>query len=269
MQPAPIPGFITKKETAEQFQRSHRQLTRDLADAMKVQDPKVLGNCRLRTEDGAAREGMGVTPELLDELRLGGHNPVWYLRVSWLEKTYGRRGHLRRRDPTTDDASNADNGEGPESFSRRDVVHVLRQQLRALEQDKQDLREELKIKNQQIADSNEREKETNSLMRDLHSLMGDLQSRLLPPPTEATIVLGAERPVEPTTQVTREAVLVDASPQPTAPEKGSRTPPDIGNRKSPRKPVPKKASTAKRHSPKPDAQPPPKPKGLFSRLFSR
>jgi len=50
----PVPGFITKKDAAENYQRSHRQITRDLADAMKVQDP-VDGGPKWRR--GAAEFG--------------------------------------------------------------------------------------------------------------------------------------------------------------------------------------------------------------------
>lgn len=281
MQPTPIPGFITKKETAEQFQRSHRQVTRDLADAMKVQNPKVLDHCRLRTEDGETREGTEVTPELIDELRLSGRNPVWYLRVSWLEKIYGRRGHGQRRESSSDDMLDDGAGERIVVSARPELVHVLRQQVRALEQDKQDLRDELKIKNHQIAERVEREKETNSLMRELHTLMADLQRRTLPPPTPPPVVPGAERPIEQATPVASEPVVVvsttvaDRAPSPkrpqkvAAPEKGSRPLADRRAHKSAHKHAAKKPSVGKKQSPKPDAQPPPKPKGFWFHFFSR
>ena len=185
MSSTPVPGFITKNETAQLFQRSHRQLTRDLADAMKIQNAKVLDNCRLHTQDGETREGIGVTAELLDELRLAGKNPVWYLRVTWLEKTYGRRGNPQRREQIPAAGFGAVGDEGSDVVSSRpDMVHVLRERIRGLELDKQDLRDEMKIKNQQMAERVEREKETNALIRDLHTLMADLQRRLPPPPTQ-------------------------------------------------------------------------------------
>ncbi|MGH3429833.1 MAG: hypothetical protein ACRDQZ_20065, partial [Mycobacteriales bacterium] len=118
---------------------------------MKMQNPKMLDHCRLRTEDGETREGIGVTPELLDQLRIKGKNPVWFLRVSWLEKTYGRRGRPQRREQTPSGTFTADTEEGSDGSSRPDMVRVLREQIRRLDQDKQDLRDEIKIKNQQIA----------------------------------------------------------------------------------------------------------------------
>jgi hypothetical protein len=274
MPPTPVPGFITKKETAQHFQRSHRQITRDLADAMKVQNPKVLDNCRLHTEDGETREGIGVTPELLDELRISGKNPVWYLRVSWLEKIYGRRGRPQRREQTSADAFTPEPEEGSDVSSRPDLVHVLRERIKGLEQDKQDLRDEMKIKNQQMADRVEREKETNALIRDLHTLMADLQRRL-PPPTQAPspqIMDGRTDEPRPV-QRAEEAVVTKSksNPSPTTPEKGNRAPTDRRHKRnqSRQKPAINKPAIAKKPPQKNDAPPTPKSKSLWSRLFPR
>jgi len=187
MPTTPVPGFITKKEASEKYERSHRQLTRDLADAMKVQNPKILDHCRLRTEDGEVIDGMGMLPDRIDQLCLDGKNPVWYLRTTWLEKKYGRRGHARRpsqRHAPEKVASKTE--EGSDTIARPELVHILQERISGLEQDKQDLRDEMKIKNHQIADRVEREKETNSLVRDLHNLMADMQQRLLPAPSART-----------------------------------------------------------------------------------
>ncbi len=275
MPSTPVPGFITKKETAQHFQRSHRQLTRDLADAMKMQNPKVLDNCRLHTEDGETREGIGVTPELLDELRIKGKNPVWYLRVTWLEKIYGRRGRPQRREQTPAGAFNADAEEGSDVSSRPDLVHVLRERIRGLEQDKQDLRDETKIKNQQIAERVEREKETNALIRDLHTLMADLQRRLLPPPTQTPppqIMDGRTDEPRPMQRAGDAGVTKPKStPPPTRPEKGSRLLTDQRQkRRRPRQKLAiKKSAVANKPPQKNDAPPTPKSKSLWSRLFPR
>ena len=276
MPSTPVPGFITKKETAQHFQRSHRQLTRDLADAMKVQNPKVLDNCRLHTEDGETREGMGVTPELLDELRIKGKNPVWYLRVTWLEKTYGRRGRPQRREQTPADAFTTDAEEGSDVVSSRpDLVHVLRERIRGLEQDKQDLRDDMKIKNQQIAERVEREKETNALIRDLHTLMADLQRRLLPPPTQTPPpqIMDGRTDEPPPMQRAGEAVVTKpkATPPTTMPKKGSRAIKDQRQKRnqSRHKPAMKKPATTKKPPQKNDTPPTPKSRSLWSRLFTR
>jgi hypothetical protein len=274
MPPTLVPGFITKKETAELFQRSHRQLTRDLADAMKVQNPKVLDNCRLRTEDGETRQGIGITPELLDQLRTEGKNPVWYLRTSWLEKTYGGRGRGQRRDQRPAVVFAADAEEGTDAASRPDLVHVLRERIRGLEADKQDLRDEMKIKNQQIADRVEREKETNALIRDLHTLMADSQRRLLPPIQVAT-PQGTDGYGESLTDA-RRPTEAEVIPPAKAAEKGSRrqVPPrqtpteQQPRRKQSRRKLANKGRTiAKNDSPVNAPAPASKSKSLWSRLF--
>jgi hypothetical protein len=264
-----VPGFITKKETAELFQRSHRQLTRDLADAMKVQDPKVLDNCRLRTEDGETRQGIGITPELLDQLRIEGKNPVWYLRTSWLEKTYGGRGQRRDQRPSTVFA--ADMEDGTDASSRPDLVHVLRERIRGLEADKQDLRDEMKIKNQQIADRVEREKETNALIRDLHTLMADSQRRLLPPiqvPTPHVAdgygepLADVPRPIEAEVRQPTKAAEKEIPRQTSTAQQPAR-------KQSRRKPVEKKRGITKNDSQGNTSAAATKSKSLWSRLFSQ
>lgn len=288
MPTTPVPGFITKKEASENYKRSHRQLTRDLTDAMMVQDPKVLENCRLRTEDGQLREGIGVTPKLIDALCIEGKNPVWYLRTTWLEKTYGRRGRARRPSQrhAPDDVA-PDTEEGTDAVSRPELVHVLRERIRGLEQDKQDLRDEMKIKNQQIADRVEREKETNALVRDLHNLMADMQQRLLPAPAgrvsepkaAAYIPADSAKPAPPDSKPPSSAAVVevDVHSPPAKPEKGSRRrrpkkskPKKRARRRSTRKLTTKKrTSTTAKAPPKKPSSEPLKSKGLWSRLFPR
>ena len=274
MPPTPVPGFITKKETAQHFQRSHRQLTRDLADAMKVQNPKVLDNCRLHTEDGETREGIGVTTELLDELRIKGKNPVWYLRTSWLEKTYGRRGRSQRREQTPAGAFNADAEEGSDVSSRPDLVHVLRERIKGLEQDKQDLRDEMKIKNQQMADRVEREKETNALIRDLHTLMADLQGdcrRRRRHRRRKSWTGGRMNPARCNVPRKRSSRKQNPLHRRRCRRRGVGFSQTSGKKRNqPRqKPAMKKPTIAKKPPQKNDAPPPPKSKSLWSRLFPR
>jgi hypothetical protein len=271
MTPSPIAGFITKKETAHLFQRSHRQITRDLADAMKMQNPKVLDNCRLRTEDGETRDGIGVTSELLDELRIAGKNPVWYLRVTWLEKMYGRRGRPQRPDKISPEEFTSEK-EGSDPSSRPDLVRVLRERIRGLEQDKEELRDEMRIKNQQIADRNEREKETNALIRNLQTLMADLQGRLLPSPTPiARQIMDAHPEGTASSSRTDETIVRKSKPVPSEikQEKGSRTLTKKPEPKSRHKVVVKKSAVPKKPEPNISTKPVRKSKSLWSRLFPR
>lgn len=286
MPSTPIAGFITKIEAAENYHRSHRQLSRDLSDAMKVQDSKVLANCRLGTEDGNVIEGVGVTPEIIDQLCADGKNPTWYLRAAWLEKTYGRRGAPRRRDRARSDVTTSDTEEGTSTLSRSELVPVLRERIQSLERDKQDMREELKIKNQQIADRVEREKETNALIRDLHTLMADLQQRLLPPPaqtampqiTDGQVTSRAEatNPTRSTSKPTAKDVEVNPpSQKPKKAMRRARTAPRSTTKRrknrsiSDRKPAHKKPAAPKHESSTKKAAAQTKSRSFLSRLFSR
>ena len=275
-----IPGFITKTDAVETYQRSHRQLSRDLADAMKVQNELVLENCQLRTENGNVLDGMGVTLELIDQLRKDGQNPVWYLRTSWLEKTYGRRGNVRRGQRRKPDVTMPSREKGSDSSSHPDVGRLLRERIEGLERDKQDLRDELRIKNQQIADRVEREKETNALIRDLHTLMADLQHRLLPSPTRGSVPQITEGHVESGPSKSRQrndapAADVHVAPS-TKPEKGSRhgsksarTTRKPSKRKTTRRSTSKKKSSSRQSkSPRTNASAASKPRSFLSRLFS-
>lgn len=281
MPSSPIPGFITKSEAVETYQRSHRQLSRDLADAMKVQNELVLENCRLRTEDGEVLEGMGIVPEVIDRLRNDGKNPAWFLRASWLEKTYGRRGSSRgsqQRKPAT---AMPGGEKGSDASSHPDIGRLLRERIEGLERDKQDLRDELRIKNQQIADRVEREKETNALIRDLHTLMADLQRRLLPSPTGTLLPQVTDGQVESrasnsTRRDESPAAEVEVVP-PAKSLKGSQprtttfsTTRKRSKRKAARRSTSKKKSpTRQPESSTTDATAAAKSRGFLSRLFSR
>lgn len=289
MPTTPVPGFITKKEASDKYERSHRQLTRDIADAMKLQNHKVLEHCRLRTEDGEVLEGIGMMPERIDQLCLDGKNPVWYFRTAWLEKQYGKRGHPRRpgtRHVPRDTDSRVQQGSEP--ASRPEVVDLLRERIEELERDKQDLREEMKIKNQQIDNRVEREKETNALIRDLHTLMADLQQRALPPPVSRTSppsaspYIVADTPPSPARDAGTPSSIRDGvveSNKPTAtPTKGtqqsakatSQTRKKKGKKKRMRSTVKKKPTSSPKKSPaKVPTRSPKKSKRLWSRLFSR
>ena len=178
-------GFLTKKEACRIYNRSHRQLTRDIGTAMTAKDERVLENVLLRTEDGESRDGIEVTTDLISTLRTEGLNPMWYVRAAWMENTFGKRLDPKRARQEETMAEPIE--EKADSFGKApEIVDLLRHQIQELERDKTELREELKIKNGQIRESSERAKETNVLTRDLHRLMMDLQQRLLPLPEGAT-----------------------------------------------------------------------------------
>jgi hypothetical protein len=284
MPSTPIAGFITKSEAAEQYQRSHRQLSRDLSDAMKLQDSKVLEHCRLHTEDGRVIEGMGVTPEIIDQLCVDGKNPTWYLRTTFLEKQYGRRGGTRRQVSASPDTTDAEKGSA--TAPRAGLEQILRDRIHDLERDKKDLKEELKIKNNQIAERVQLEKQTNELVRNLHTLMADLQRRLLPPPSQGSqqapthFIDDAPTTANPApSDESATAAAPKVTPPATADEKGSRRSttsrkPTSKNRKpraaSRRKSTAgKKPRRGKKEPAVTDAPNSTKSRSFLSRLFSR
>jgi hypothetical protein len=181
---SPLQGFITKKDVAERFDRSHRSLTRDLSAAVRSQDIDVLQNLRLRTDDGKIQEGTEVSLEMIQDMSNRGLTPTWYLLESWVKERYGEDAQRHQTQDALPDRSQL----SPEMTDSRttEVESLLRERIRELERDKDDLREELQIKNEQIGQANERGKETNVLMRDIHQLMGDMQNRLLPLPRNAS-----------------------------------------------------------------------------------
>jgi hypothetical protein len=284
MPSTPIAGFITKSEAAEQYQRSRRQLSRDLSDAMKLQDPKVLEHCRLHTEDGRVIEGMGVTPEIIDQLCVDGKNPTWYLRTTFLEKQYGRRGGTRRQVSASPDTTVADAEKGSATAPRAALEQILRDRIHDLERDKKDLKEELRIKNNQIAERVQLEKQTNELVRNLHTLMADLQRRLLPPPTaeppsHVPESLSEPHVVKTASRADDTAVKeVEITPPPSRVKKGSRqvgtpssTPTKQRRSRGParRTTSAKKTPAAKKKAPASEPTNATKPRSFLSRLFSR
>lgn len=87
-----ISGFVKKRTASQRYKRSPRQLTRDITVALEMRDMAMLAHLRIRTEDGAVFEGTELTPEQIKSLRDEGQNPMWFLRTSWLEETFGHRG---------------------------------------------------------------------------------------------------------------------------------------------------------------------------------
>ncbi len=230
--PSSLPsGFLTKKEACRRYKRSHRQLTRDLGAAMRASDERVLQNFRLRSEDGQSREGTEVSSDLISKLRLEGHNPMWYVRATWMEKTYGPRGEPREESaPQPSEEPAGDRGAPNAPDVHPDITQMYGKQMERIEEENARLRDELKIKNEQIRESNERQKETNVLMRDLHVLMKDLQQRLLPAPESKAPALTHGHVV-----ATSEAA--DATPL----EKGSGSPKRHAERTKSKASAPKRA----------------------------
>lgn len=231
MTPAPIPGFLTKKEVEERYGRSHRSLTRDFSVAVRRGDPKVLPHLKLQTEDGTVRSGTEVTLEQIQKWSNEGLSPTWYVEGEWAAERYGVR-------PTsTSQRPSAKTGDAPENAGEptkvrpdaTELVQRLEQQIQDLQHDKEKLYHELNIKNEQIQQANDRTRESNVLMKELQTLLGNVQERaLLPRPKQSTSdtvatvteadIKNDDRSTEPTT--VRSAKITSTKPRPRS-EKGS------------------------------------------------
>jgi hypothetical protein len=179
---AAIPGFIKKRSASQQYRRSPRQLTRDITVALEMRDETVLPHVCIRNEDGSVIEGTDITTDMVKELRAKGRNPMWYLRRTWLEQTYGLRGagdQPEKGDPDFDDDESAKpespaTGDGPVT---PDLVQLMQESIRELKADKVMLTEQLKIKDEQIRETTERWKESNYISQGLNQRLETMEKR--------------------------------------------------------------------------------------------
>ena len=88
----PPTGFATRPEASKLFNRSQRQLERDLDVAYLAEDHEILCRYKLMTKDGQLRDAKDVTTQQVKQLQSDGMIPVWYVETSYLEQEYGRKG---------------------------------------------------------------------------------------------------------------------------------------------------------------------------------
>lgn len=205
MDSSPIPGFITRKQAAEQCKRAERTLQRYWSRAMEQEDREVLEHLKLRTEDGDVIDGIDVTKDRIEELKRKGQNPTWFAQESWVGEKYGPRPEDSKKKASSPDVTDPAKPkvEGGH-VSENGMVELLKEQLAKRDEDIAHLRTELKTKNEQIDAANARTRESNVLMQELQRLLGNWQEqafRTLP-------VGGGENPNPPPQKV------ADAPPQP-------------------------------------------------------
>lgn len=180
---AAIPGFIKKRTASQQYRRSPRQLTRDLTVALEMRDETVLPHVCIRNEDGSVIEGTDITTDKVKELRSLGQNPMWYLRRTWLEQSFGLRGADDRPEKGDLDFEDDDESAKTEtpSVGERPVapnlVQLMQESIRELKQDKSMLTEQLKIKDVQIRETTERWKESNYISQGLNQRLEAMEKR--------------------------------------------------------------------------------------------
>lgn len=186
MTPAPIPGYLTKKEVEERYGRSHRSLTRDFSAAVRTKDVKVLPHLKLQTEDGTVRQGSEVTLEQIQKLSNQGQSPTWFVEGEWAAERYGSRPAAAAESAVKKSQELPDQGRSTgDRAESGELVHRLEERIKELQKDKEKLYNELSIKNEQIQQANDRTRESNVLMKELQTLLGNVQARaLLPLPAQ-------------------------------------------------------------------------------------
>jgi hypothetical protein len=189
--------YITKTEAARLYRRSERSISRDITNAVKFGDHRVLQHVELRLEDGTRRPGDELTIEEIVELRDRGLNPTWLLQTAWLKMTYGRRDEpvAANRDShfsVPPENTSDDQPALPEDLEQR--AAVLAAQNDALRQSNVDLRnqaerleKELDRRAEERREENELQKQNNVLMQQVYNLLSKMQEStgqvsILPPP---------------------------------------------------------------------------------------
>ncbi|MCA9049643.1 MAG: hypothetical protein KDA89_12995 [Planctomycetaceae bacterium] len=189
MDSSPITGFITRTAAGEKYQCTGRTLQRKWSAALEVRDESVLGNLQLVTEDEKVYDGTEVTKELIEQFKLAGLNPTWYVRESWMQQEFQRKAErivpntAKQGSPASENDAPAESisesEPTPERTYSAEYVALLREQIEEQRRDKAALRE-------QIAQYDETLNANTQLQQQLHILLKDMQDRLLPSPSRAT-----------------------------------------------------------------------------------
>ena len=171
-------GYVTRPEASKLFNRSQRQLERDLDVAYLAEDHEVLCRYKLMTKDGELRDAKDVTTQQVKQLQSDGMIPVWYIETSYLEQEYGRKGEPKpakprenvavtlqkvpnefKSDPAEGRANGEESGKSPLLLSDTEFLRECIQTLERLNQQEKDrhdrivekLFEQLDVKDKQIS----------------------------------------------------------------------------------------------------------------------
>jgi hypothetical protein len=195
------PDYITKTDAAHLYRRSERSISRDITNALKFGDKRVLQHVELRLEDGERRLGTDLSIEEVVKLRDRGLNPTWLLETAWLKKAYGRRDEpppaaTGAPQPFVQDDDTAIDITLPDDL--RSQVAVLKAQNEALKQSNNDLRLhadrmqiELTRRAEERREETELQKQSNVLLQQVYNMLSSMQEtagqvRVLPLPRTAT-----------------------------------------------------------------------------------
>jgi len=231
----PLAGFVTRPKASKAYNRSQRQLERDLQVAYAIGNPELLAHYKVATKDGEVHDAQDVTVEQVKHLVEQGKVPVWYVEESYLEKKFGRKGaprpddaehesqHNGMRDPVAKVPGSKSEDVGRDhrdnSASLVTDVDFLKERIRVLEREKQREQErhdeivaklfaQLAVKDKQISAWDE---VTQGLTRGLAT-------------GQITPILRSGAPQEPVRQGDAETAAAESPPRTTADAVGKDAP---------------------------------------------
>ncbi|QDT45682.1 hypothetical protein Pan241w_58090 [Gimesia alba] len=183
MSASPIEGYLTKKEIEEEFSRSHRSLTRDFSQAVRVGDSEILPNLKLRTDDGKELVGTDVTLELIQELSNQGLSPTWYARREWVQDHYDKEASKKEKKQSEKESQRAEESKPSLTSTDNELVSTLKSHISRLEQendrrsnehqqDKQSFMEQIKMFKDMFDTLKEDHTDTKELLKEVHQVMG-------------------------------------------------------------------------------------------------
>ena len=184
MSASPIDGYLTKKEIEESFGRSHRSLTRDFSNAVRVGDSKILPHLKLRTDDGNELVGTEVTLETIQELSNKGLSPTWYAKREWVQERYSKETTKSKSVKQDKGSDQSTVEETPITTSTgNELVTTLKSQITRLEmendrrvgehqKDKDAFMEQIKMFKDMFDTLKEDHTDTKELLKEVHQVMG-------------------------------------------------------------------------------------------------
>lgn len=184
MSASPIAGYLTKKEIEENYNRSHRSVTRDFSNAVRVGDSAVLQHLRLRTDDGNELVGTEVTLEMIQELSNKGLSPTWYAKKEWVQERYSKE--TTKTNTVKQEKKSETSPVGTKSVGTstdNELVTTLKSQITRLEmendrrvgehqKDKESFMEQIKMFKDMFDTLKEDHTDTKELLKEVHTVMG-------------------------------------------------------------------------------------------------
>ena len=184
MSASPVTNYLTKKEIEENYNRSHRSLTRDFSNAVRVGDSEILQHLKLRTDDGNELVGTEVTLEMIQELSNKGLSPTWYAKQEWVQQRYSKETTKAKPVKQEEGSKVSSVEETPVVTSTsNELVATLKSQITRLElendrrvgehqKDKDSFMEQIKMFKDMFDTLKEDHTDTKELLKEVHQVMG-------------------------------------------------------------------------------------------------